>query len=135
MKKVKFFGFALLLALLVPLVLPVLSLAASAVQEQPPAVPTLVEFLGKIASGGVLGVIVAFLLEYVPAFQRLSPDAKKWTVFGIFIVLPPAATALLQFVPVPVWDVLEPFWAAIAVGFVMWLGSQVAHQWDKKRDG
>jgi len=32
-----------------------------------------------------------------------------------------------------VWAALEPFWNAIALGFVGYIGSQVAHAWDKRK--
>jgi len=95
-------------------------------------VPTLVEFLTRVAGGGLAGVIVAFLLEHVKPFQRLDSEAKKWIVLGIHIALPMAAAAALQFVPSETWATLEPYWRALALGFVAWMGSQAAHVYDKR---
>ena len=96
-------------------------------------IPTLTEVVARIAAGAVAGVILAFLFERFAWFQRLSSDARWWLVFGVQIGLPVVATAALQFVPAGVWAVLEPYWKAIALGFVAWVGSQVAHNWDKRR--
>lgn len=95
-------------------------------------VPNLVEFLKMIAGGGFVGVIVAFLLEKIPAFQALKSEVKKWVVMAMFIVLPVASTALLENVPPEIWALLEPYWGSLALGFVSWVGSQIAHGWDKR---
>lgn len=94
-------------------------------------IPSLFDFVLKIGGGGFVSVIIAFLLEHIGAFQRLKPEAKKWVVLGIYVVLPLAATAAVQFVPAEVWLLLEPYWQALALGFLGWVGSQVAHNWDK----
>ena len=96
-------------------------------------VPTLVAFLRNVAAGAWGPVLVSFLLEHIPAFQKLTGEAKKWAVMAIFVVLPVGAQALLQYVPAEVWAQLEPFWNALALGFVSWGGSQIAHWWDKRR--
>jgi hypothetical protein len=100
---------------------------------QTQTVPTLVEFLRNVAAGAWAPLVIAFLLEHVQVFQSLQAETKKWTVLGIFLVLPVAASALLQYVPADVWVVLEPFWSALALGFAGWTVSQVAHQWDKRK--
>jgi len=95
--------------------------------------PTLVEFLTQIATGGFAGVIIAFLLEKIPAFQNLESEIKRWVVLALFLVLPAGSVALLQFVPADVWLVLEPYWRALAIGFLGWASSQIAHAFDKSK--
>ena len=94
--------------------------------------PSLLEVLRGLAAGFWVPTIIAFLLEHIDAFQRLAPDTKKWAVLALFVALPLIATLLIQFVPPDVWMYLEPYWSALALGFVGWLGSQVAHAWDKR---
>ena len=96
-------------------------------------VPKLVEFLAMVAGGGFSSVVVAFLLEHWPWFQSLESETKKWIVLAVYVVLPVGATALLQNVPPEFWEVLQPYWNALALGFVGWVGSQIAHAWDKQR--
>ena len=96
-------------------------------------VPTLLEFLRNVAAGAWGPVVVSFLLEHIAAFQRLSAEAKKWTVLGVFVVLPVAAQALIQYVPPQVWETAQPFWNALALGFAGWAVSQFVHEWDKRR--
>ena len=96
-------------------------------------VPTLLEFLRNIAGGAGIAAIIAFALEHIKAFQSLGAEAKKWVVLALFLVLPLAAQALVQNVPPDVWPLLEPYWSALAFGFVTWIGSQAAHAWDKRR--
>lgn len=98
-------------------------------------IPSLSEFLTLIAGGGFAGVVVSFLLEHIGAFQKLAPEAKKWIVLAIYVVLPLAATALLQFVPPDVLALLEPYWHALAVGFVGWTVSQLVYDREKRRNG
>jgi hypothetical protein len=95
--------------------------------------PTLVEFLTQIATGGFAGVIIAFLLEKIPAFQNLDSELKRWIVLALFLVLPAGSVALLQFVPADVWAAIEPYWRAIALGFLGWVSSQVAHAFYKPK--
>lgn len=96
-------------------------------------IPTLVDALTKLAGGAFIPVIVALLLEHIRPFQALPSETKKWSVLALFVVLPVAAAALLQFVPAEVWSQLEPFWRALAAGFLGWIGSQAAHQWDRRQ--
>jgi len=99
------------------------------------SVPTLIEFLRNVAAGAWAPVVIAFLLEHVQVFQRLQAEAKKWLVLVLCLAFPLAAQALLQFVPAAVWVQLEPFWNALALGFISWLGTQAAHEYDKRRRG
>lgn len=96
-------------------------------------IPSLFDFVLQIAGGGFVAVIIAFALEHIGPFQKLQPEAKKWVVLGFYIVLPLGATAAVQFVPADVWLLLEPYWRALALGFLGWVGSQMAHTWDKGR--
>ena len=78
-----------------------------------------------------------FLFERFKWFQNLSSDAKWWVIFGLSLGLPLLAQVLLQFVPADVWAMLEPYWRALASGFLTWAGSQAAHLANKalSRDG
>ena len=96
--------------------------------QDAPQVPTLIEVLTMLASGAGVGVVLAFLFERVEWFQRLPTDVKWWTVLGLSLGLPILATALLQFVPPNIWAAIEPYWKALATGFLIWAGSQVAHR-------
>ena len=98
-------------------------------------IPPLIEFVRNVAAGAWAPLLVAFLLERVVWFQKLSAEAKKWVVPAIFVVLPILAQVALQFVPADAWALLEPYWNAIALGFVGYVGSQAAHAWDKSRTG
>ncbi len=94
--------------------------------------PTLVNVLTMLASGVGVGAVISFLFAKIPWFGTLSSSAKTWIVFGISIGLPVAATAALQFVPAEVWAKLEPYWQAVATGFLIWAGSQVVYVVNKR---
>ena len=95
-------------------------------------VPALVAVLTLLAQGIGVGGVLAFLFERVGWFQKLQGDAKWWTVLVISVGLPLAARLLVQFVPVDVWAAIEPYWQTLAAGFLVWLGSQVAHLLEKR---
>jgi hypothetical protein len=97
-------------------------------------IPSLASFLTLVAGGGFAGAVVAFALEHIGSFQKLNAEVKKWLVLTLYVVPPLAATALMQFVPASVWTVLEPYWRALAIGFVGWVTSQVVHNWDRMKN-
>lgn len=90
-------------------------------------IPSLVEVVSLLAQGVGAGFVLAFLAEKSGWFQKLSSRAKSWWIFGLSVGLPIVAQLLLQFVPANVWDILQPYWYALAAGFVSWAGSQVAY--------
>ena len=87
----------------------------------------LVEVLKLLASGVGTGAVLAFLFDQFSFFQQLEARVKWWVVFGVSLGLPLLAQVLLQFVPVDVWATLEPYWRALAAGFLTWAGSQMVH--------
>lgn len=90
-------------------------------------IPSLVEVLTQIAQMGAAGVVIAFLFEHFTWFQNLPSSTKWWVVLGLSLGLPVLAQVLLEFVPPDIWGRLEPYWRALASGFLMWAGSQVSH--------
>ncbi len=95
-------------------------------------IPGLIDVLVLLANATAVGPVIAFLFERLPWFQNISSKARFWVIFGISLGLPLAAQLLLQFVPPEVWAVLEPYWRALAAGFVLWSASQVAHRLDTR---
>jgi len=104
------------------------ALAAPLAQGEPPLVPGMTEVLGMLASGIGVGATIAFLFEKFQWFQDLPANGKWWLTFGLSLGLPLAAQLLLQFVPTDVWAAIEPYWRALATGFLVWTGSQVIHR-------
>lgn len=94
---------------------------------------SLVEVVRLLATGGGIGAILSFLLERVDWFQKLPSQARYWLILAVSIGLPVLATVALQFVPAAVWEALQPYWNALAAGFLVWLSSQAAHKWLNKR--
>ena len=113
-----------------PTLYPLLPVTGSRITPVPdaiPEVPSLATALGQLAGGVGLGFVLAFLFEPLPWFQALSAERKEQVVFAITVGLPLIATTLLQFVPAGVWAAIEPYWQALARGFLAWGGSQAAH--------
>ena len=88
----------------------------------------ILKVLAFLAGGGGLGAITAFVFERFKWFQKLTPDAKFWTIGAISIGIPSVATALLLYVPPEVWAALQPFWLAVVGGGAFWLSSQFSHK-------
>ena len=99
----------------------------------PPQVPALPDVLAMLASGIGVGAVIAFLFEKIKWFQGMSPNKRWWTVFVLSLGLPVLARVALQFVPPDVWAMIEPYWSAIATGFLIWAGSQAFHLYYSKR--
>lgn len=87
---------------------------------------SLQETVALLARGVGVGFVISFLFEKIPQFQNLSGSTKAWIVFAVSVLLPLLATAALQFMPTETWVLLEPYWKAVAVGFMTWGGSQAA---------
>lgn len=116
----------LVLVTLIILVMALPAVAAPANVEATEA-PGLVEVLKMLAQGIGVGAVTAFLFEKFKWFQALGTEAKWWTILGISLGLPILAEIALQFVPAATWALLEPYWMAIASGFLAWAGSQTVH--------
>ena len=99
----------------------------------PPPVPALTDVLAMLASGIGVGAVIAFLFEKFQWFQDMAPNTKWWVVLGLSLGLPVLARVALQFVPPDIWAKVEPYWAALATGFLIWAGSQVTHKFDQSR--
>lgn len=123
---------AWLALVVVAILLLVVSAVARADDGSPPdsslvGVPALVDALRLIAEGVGAGFVLAFLAERFEWFQKLAPNAKWWVIFCVMILSPVLAQVLLDFVPADVWSQIEPYWRALALGFVGWAGSQAVH--------
>ena len=90
-------------------------------------IPNIFDVLSLLVSGVASGYILSFLAEKTNLFQKLSSQAKSWLIFAVSILLPVLGQVLIQFVPVTFWEVVQPYWQALATGFVVWLGSQYAY--------
>jgi hypothetical protein len=119
----------LVLGAFVVLLLAVLTAGTVAAQDGTvEEVPSLVDALGMLSQGVGVGLVLAFLAEKVLAFQTLSAQAKGWVIFGVSMGLPLVATVILNLVPADILNVAEPYWHALAVGFIGWAGSQALYQ-------
>jgi len=97
-------------------------------------VPGLIEVVQLLAAG-VVGGVIAFLFERFKWFQNLTGEVRFWVIFGFSVGLPLLAQVALQFVPGDVWVVLEPYWRSIALGFMGFVATQIAHKWVNKHNG
>jgi hypothetical protein len=97
-------------------------------------IPNIPALLALLAIAGGLGPVFSFLGENSKWFQGLTSQARFWIILVSSLLIPLLATALLQLVPPSVWVVLEPYWQALALGFVAFLTSQGFYQVKKIRE-
>ena len=89
---------------------------------------SLVDVLSLMAQGAGVGAVLSFLFERVGWFQQLKPEARWWVIFALSLGLPVAAQMAVQLAPPSIWTILEPYWQALAAGFLIWAGSQGTHK-------
>jgi len=94
-------------------------------------VPPLPGVFALLAQGVGVGAVLAFLFERFKWFQTLTGETRWWVIFGLSLGLPMIAQLLLQFVPAEAWAIIEPYWRALAAGFLAWAASQGAHMLQK----
>lgn len=88
------------------------------------------EFLLWLVSAAGAGAVFSFVAERIPAFQRLTAQAKSYWVLAGSLALSLGAYAILAYVPPEVLDALKP-WFQVAAGVVgTWLTTQLAHSAD-----
>ena len=87
---------------------------------------TLVKFL-EYASGpgvnAVVGFVLAFLLEFVPGFEKVAPRVKRLGTMLLSFVVPIAASLGLYGLAMTT----EQVWLALVAGFVAFFASQGGH--------
>ncbi len=92
-----------------------------------PEIPGVTQVLELLAQGVGAGFVLAFMAEKVSWFQDLPAERKSAVVFLLSVGLPLAAQLLLQLTPPDFWAAIQPYWNALAAGFIGWAGSQAAY--------
>lgn len=93
-------------------------------------IPTVESALQWVAAG-LAGPMLALFLERAAWFQKLNHYRKWYMVIGLNICASLLAVVMLSYVPAPAWQVVEPYWSAVALVLVNLLGSQMTHWVDK----
>ena len=90
----------------------------------------LVQFLeyarSAVGINAIVGFVLSFVVEWVPAYDGYSPRVKRLVVMLLGFVVPVVSLALLWALGevVLTWDVV---YMALAAGFAAFFGSQAAH--------
>jgi hypothetical protein len=83
-----------------------------------------------VYGGGVI-LVASWILDKIPAFVVLPPEAKKYINMAVSVVLALASYAALLYVPAGTFALIDP-WFKIALGIiVLYSGQQVVHQLTK----
>lgn len=70
-----------------------------------------------VYSGGAV-IVVSWLLDKIPAFVALAQQTKYYIGMGSCVVVSLGAYALITYVPVAAWAILDP-WFLIATGAII----------------
>lgn len=118
-----------LIVILFSLIFAMPVLAASPGQEVMPL--DIKAFLQWLIGGGGSILAVSWLLERMAWFQKLGPNQKDYTVFGLAAVVGCGALAIVMYAPVAVLDAIAPFFLVISSIFVTVFIAKVFHKADK----
>ena len=83
-----------------------------------------------IWSGGAL-LIASWVLDKIPAFAKLSSDAKKYINMAVSVVLALGAYAVITYVPAATFTLLDPWFKIVAGVIALYSGQQVVHAANK----
>jgi hypothetical protein len=101
--------------------LSVLLVAAQADGEVPTFDAWLQQVSGPLVSA-VVGVVLSWIVEFVPAYESLAPRHKRLVYFGLCMVVPVAAACLRATLGTMAWSfdplVWHAMWAGTAAGGV-----------------
>lgn len=77
-------------------------------------------------SGGAL-LIASWILDKIPSFVTLAPDPKRYINMAVSVVLALAAYAVITYVPVTVFSLLDPWFKIVAGVIALYSGQQLYH--------
>lgn len=83
-----------------------------------------------LLSGGSISV-VSFLVERVEKFQMLLPEQKEYVFFGLSAVVAVGAYLVMNFVPVEILALVDPYFKIVAGLFSTIIVSKMFHSADK----
>lgn len=87
--------------------------------------------LNFMVYGGGVVLVASWLLDKIPAFTALAPEAKKMINMVLAVVLALGAYAAILYVPAEYFTLVDP-WFKIALSIVViYSGQQVVHKLTK----
>ena len=117
---------AMITIILLMLVVTAVALAA-ALKQEPAA--SLSSFLLWVVTGGCV-VAVSWICERWKWFQAQPPDNKKYIQYGLSVVLGVAALLVQVYVPKPILELMQPYFAVFSAVFGMLFLNQASHTLD-----
>ena len=76
------------------------------------------ELLVWLGTSGGSTLAVSWILEQIPAFQLLTPVAKKWLFFVMCLVVSLGGYAVLNFVPASTLEAISPYFNIVIMVFI-----------------
>lgn len=91
------------------------------------------DFLIWLSTGGGSMAALAFLVERIPAFQKLSANHKSLAILAGALVLALGSYTILTYVPPAILSQIAPIFAIVAGVAGAWMVGQGAHTVDPAR--
>ena len=91
---------------------------------------TLIDFLNYLRGPGIdaaLGVLLSFIIEWLPNWDTLAPRSKRVFTLLICLAIPLLATVGLALMGAVDVTLPDTWWLAVMSGAMAYGGSQVAH--------
>ena len=86
------------------------------------------ELLAWLLNAGGVILLASWVLDKIPQFAPLPPELKKLINKLVVVILALGVYALQTYVPVEVWEVINP-WLSVASGvLVVYSAQQAYHQ-------
>jgi hypothetical protein len=79
-----------------------------------------------IYSGGAI-LVASWVLDRIPAYVALLPEAKKYINMAVSVILALAAFACITYVPAAVFAQLDPWFKIVAGVVVLYSAQQTVH--------
>ena len=81
------------------------------------------------AGGSIL--VASWVLDKIPSFGALPPEAKKYINMGVSVLLALGAFALITYVPTEIFALLDPWFKIVGGVVILYAGQQAMHQLTK----
>jgi len=84
-----------------------------------------------IYSGGAM-LVASWILERIPAFQKLTAELKKYINMGVSSLLAIGGYLVISYVPAESFAVIDPFVIIISGIVIAYSGQQAVHRITKE---
>lgn len=85
------------------------------------------EYASGPGVAAVVGILLSFIVEYVPQYQALAPKQKRLVFLGLSLAVPVVAATLRGLWGYVAWGWESQYWPALWAGGVAFTSGTVTH--------